>query len=177
MRSGEQTNFKHRRNRVETEEGYYYWESGSMSWTGDIRSREFFSSRLILNQKGTMNKQNCWEATRCGREPSGSKSGEQGICPASEARAVDGLNNGKNGGRACWAIPGTLCGGEVWRYETQKWGECRRCSFFWKVHREAGASYAGAGDIMEKKLQAENLSRITRSGNPLQCNLPLARSS
>lgn len=97
-----------------------------------------------------MNKKNCWEATNCGRQRGGSRVDELGICPASVEAAVNGLNDGKNGGRVCWAISGTLCGGKVQYYETQKWGNCRRCAFFWKVHREEGANYSGVNQIMEK---------------------------
>jgi hypothetical protein len=99
-----------------------------------------------------MLKKNCWEATNCGRETGGKNVDELGICPASRETAVDGLNDGKNGGRVCWAVPGTLCDGEVQYFETQKWGKCRRCAFFWKVHREERANYAGVARIMERLL-------------------------
>jgi hypothetical protein len=101
-----------------------------------------------------MTAKNCWEATSCGREPGGRKVGELGICPASLEKSVNGCNGGTNGGRACWAIPGTFCGGEIQHFETQKWGSCRRCSFFWQVQREEGPNYTGVGLIMERLLHA-----------------------
>ena len=58
-------------------------------------------------------KQNCWEIKNCGREPNGEKFKELGSCPASIDTSLDGLNEGKNGGRICWAISGTFCGGDV----------------------------------------------------------------
>jgi hypothetical protein len=97
-----------------------------------------------------MKKVNCWEATNCGRQAGGSKIDDLGICPASEETAVNGMNNGINGGRVCWALTGTLCGGKVQYFETQKWSDCRRCTFFWKVHWEEGAGYSSVGDIMER---------------------------
>jgi hypothetical protein len=51
-----------------------------------------------------MNKQNCWEYKKCGREPNGLKALELGICPASTEKKIDKVNSGKNGGRACWAL-------------------------------------------------------------------------
>ena len=58
-------------------------------------------------------KLNCWEHKRCGRELGGINSKELGICPATVEPRLNGVNSGKNGGRACWAVAGTLCGGKV----------------------------------------------------------------
>ncbi len=58
-------------------------------------------------------KQNCWEMKKCGREPGGVKTPELGLCPASTDKTADGLNGGKNGGRICWAVTGTFCGGKI----------------------------------------------------------------
>jgi hypothetical protein len=111
-----------------------------------------------------MLKKNCWEATNCGRKAGGRKAAESGICPASLETAVDGLNDGKNGGRVCWAIPGTLCDGEIQYFETQKWGKCRRCTFFWKVHREERANYAGVACIMERLILRFRLAKRAGTG-------------
>ena len=51
-----------------------------------------------------MSKQNCWEFKKCGREPGGVKTAELGVCPAATTEKANGLNSGRNGGRACWAI-------------------------------------------------------------------------
>jgi len=97
-----------------------------------------------------MQKINCWEAKKCGRQVGGAHVAELGVCPASMHTALDGFNGGKNGGRACWAVTGTLCNGKVEYYESKKWVQCRRCAFFWQVHREEGKNYAGGDEIMEK---------------------------
>lgn len=57
-------------------------------------------------------KLNCWEYIQCGREPQGTKTGESGICPAAEDSSFDGINSGKQAGRICWAVAGTLCKGK-----------------------------------------------------------------
>ena len=60
-----------------------------------------------------MTKLNCREVKKCGREPGGSKTAELGICPAAITINYNGIHEGKNGGRSCWVIAGTLCGGQV----------------------------------------------------------------
>jgi hypothetical protein len=50
-------------------------------------------------------KSNCWEVIRCGREPGGANENNLGVCPVSTEARLDGVNHGKNGGRACWGVP------------------------------------------------------------------------
>jgi len=47
---------------------------------------------------------NCWEFKKCGREPNGSNVYENGVCPVATDSRLDGVHNGKNGGRCCWLI-------------------------------------------------------------------------
>jgi len=95
-------------------------------------------------------KQNCWEFKKCGREPGGSKAKDLGVCPASTEARLDGMNDGKNGGRACWALTGTLCGGQVQGTFAAKVGNCLKCEFYQKVGQEEGANQEGAKDILAK---------------------------
>lgn len=67
---------------------------------------------------------NCWEWKKCGREPDGAKASELGICPATVERRTDGANHGKNGGRCCWVIAGTLCKGEKQGVFARKLANC-----------------------------------------------------
>ena len=83
-------------------------------------------------------KQNCWEVKKCGREPGGSKVGELGVCPAPTTAAHNGTNSGKNGGRFCWAIAGTLCGGKKQGTFAEKRLSCLSCEFFNSVKTEEG---------------------------------------
>lgn len=83
-------------------------------------------------------KQNCWEFKGCGREPGGSKVSELGVCPAVTDTSSNGLNNGKNGGRICWAVTGTFCGGKVQGAFAQKQLSCMNCDFFKKAKAEEG---------------------------------------
>jgi hypothetical protein len=81
---------------------------------------------------------NCWEIKRCGRELGGSKVKELGVCPAASDSSCDGLNNGKNAGRICWAVAGTLCSGKVQGDYAQKSVSCMTCEVFKRVKDEEG---------------------------------------
>jgi len=81
-------------------------------------------------------KQNCWEFMRCGREPGGKKVKELGVCPAAIDSSANGINSGKNAGRICWAITGTLCGGKVQGTFAEKRFSCMCCDFFKKIKEE-----------------------------------------
>ena len=97
-----------------------------------------------------MRKLNCWEFTKCGRQAGGSKVSELGICPASTEKKLDGVNFGINGGRACWAIAGTLCGGEIQGTFASKLYNCLECDFYQLVRKEEGAGFKGGGEIIKK---------------------------
>ena len=86
-------------------------------------------------------KKNCWEIKKCGREPGGAKSSEMGICPAAEDSSCDGINSGKNGGRICWAVAGTFCGGKVQGDFAQKQVSCMTCEVFTSVKSEEGSNF------------------------------------
>ncbi|MBI4651973.1 hypothetical protein HY745_11975 [Candidatus Desantisbacteria bacterium] len=86
-------------------------------------------------------KQNCWEIKKCGREKSGIKAHLLGICPAASEVSSDGLNSGKNGGRLCWVIAGTLCDGIVQGSFAEKRLTCMTCEVFSKVKNEEGNNF------------------------------------
>ena len=93
---------------------------------------------------------NCWQVKNCGREPGGAKAAELGVCPAAAETALNGTNGGKNGGRACWAIAGTLCGGKVQGSYAAKTANCMQCEFFKRVRSEQGATFERAADILAR---------------------------
>ena len=66
---------------------------------------------------------NCWEIKNCGRIPGGDKVKEFGICPAYP-----------NGGKICWKIAGTFCGGKVQGFAAQKLESCTKCEFYKKLN-------------------------------------------
>ena len=83
-------------------------------------------------------KRNCWECMKCGRNPGGSKVHRLGACPATTDGRYDGINGGRNGGRCCWAIVGTLCDGDIQGTFAHKFEDCLKCPFYLEVERQEG---------------------------------------
>jgi len=79
---------------------------------------------------------NCWEWKKCGREPGGANAEGDGCVVARERRA-DGINNGSNGGRYCWAIRDANA-------ETpfkNKLCFCLQCDFLAAVQEQEGVDF------------------------------------
>ncbi len=87
---------------------------------------------------------------KCGRELHGEKVSKSGICPAATEIRANGINEGKNAGRACWAVAGTFCRGTVRGTFALKLGDCGRCKFYKLVIEEEGAEYQTSENILEK---------------------------
>ncbi|MBI4788411.1 MAG: hypothetical protein HY782_15375 [Chloroflexi bacterium] len=84
-----------------------------------------------------MEKVNCWEFKKCGREPGGVKADQLGTCAAAIETRTHGVNGGTNGGRVCWAVTGTLCGGKVQGTFARKLANCLMdCEFFKSALKE-----------------------------------------
>jgi hypothetical protein len=86
-------------------------------------------------------KQNCWEFQKCGREPGGENVADRGICHASTEEKLDGIHGGKNAGRTCWAVAGTMCDGVPQGTFAKKIGICNNCDFYRKVRTEEGENH------------------------------------
>ncbi len=101
-----------------------------------------------------MKRNNCWEVKKCGRQPGGSNAEELGICPSTLPNEYDGVNKGNHGGRFCWAIAGTLCGGKVQGTYAMKFTGCLNCEFLKQVNEDEGRDFVlnppkskGKGDL------------------------------
>jgi DNA-binding XRE family transcriptional regulator len=81
---------------------------------------------------------NCWQVRQCNRQPGGEAAAVYGICPAATETRADGVNRGTNGGRICWAIPGTPCGFDLPGGPARKVISCLGCGFFRQVYAEEG---------------------------------------
>ena len=86
-------------------------------------------------------RQNCWQVKACGWEAGGKNSKNMEVCPATTSEQFDGMNGGKNGGRICWAVAGTLCGGEIKGTCAQNRASCLNCEFFLRVKQEEGSDF------------------------------------
>ncbi|MEW6355673.1 MAG: GAF domain-containing sensor histidine kinase [Planctomycetota bacterium] len=100
-------------------------------------------------------KKNCWEYKGCGRGPGGGKS-----CSAGSTTACDGINSGRNAGRICWSIAGTLSGAPSDCRFAQGQITCLDCDFYQLVAQEEGGAFqhvllgreAASREELQKKL-------------------------
>ncbi|MEJ2033463.1 MAG: hypothetical protein P8Y63_10585 [Deltaproteobacteria bacterium] len=60
------------------------------------------------------------------------------------------MHGGQNGGRVCWAVSGTFCGGRVQGTFAQKIGNCLRCKFFESIHEEEGGGLLSVKEIRQQ---------------------------
>jgi len=102
-----------------------------------------------------MKRRNCWEFKKCGREPGGDKANELGVCPAALSSLVDGVHHGKNAGRTCWVVAGTMCSGEVKGSFAQKYKDCALCDFYEAVKAEEGEGFLLTIDLLRIYANAE----------------------
>src|SRR5574341_1561549 len=102
----------------------------------------------------SMAKVNCWESKKCGRILGGEHAKDLGICPAYKEARLDTVHGGRNAGRACWVVAGTLCGGAEQGTFAKKYHNCEKCDFYQTVKNEEGAHF---------QLSVLLLSKIKRS--------------
>ncbi len=103
-----------------------------------------------------MRKMNCWEFTKCGRQPGGSHERDLGICPAAVEEKLNGVHGGTNAGRGCWVMAGTMCGGRVQGTFAKKFRNCEACDFYKAVKKEEGASYNFSIVLLNRLKKFEN---------------------
>ncbi len=96
-----------------------------------------------------MSRMNCWEFFECGREKGGKNEKEFGTCPAADNTDLNGINDGTNGGRACWAIAGTYCRNEIQGTYAQKLGDCLKCDFHTFVRQQQRTAYVRTRQILD----------------------------
>ena len=75
---------------------------------------------------------------KCGRALNGKKVKELGVCPVATHPYADGINEGINGGRICWAIVGSY---SLYNLKCPGPGQshlCFECDFHRKVLEEEG---------------------------------------
>lgn len=113
-------------------------------------------------------KKNCWEHKKCGREPGGRNAAALGICPATTDPRLHGVHGGKNGGRACWMIAGTLCGGKIQGTFGMKYKTCEQCDFYQNTRAEERSEFKLSALLLNKMKPAPVpavqafVSRVTR---------------
>lgn len=95
-------------------------------------------------------KKNCWESKRCGREVNGQHVRDLGVCPAATEERLDGVHGGRNAGRSCWVVAGTLCKGETQGMFAVKFGACESCEFYLSVREEEFPQFQFSSTLLNK---------------------------
>jgi hypothetical protein len=95
-----------------------------------------------------MEKLNCWEYKKCGRQPGGPH--ERGLCPATTAKRLDGAHGGTNAGRACWVVGETLCNDQVQESFSKKYDSCVECDFYKTVKEEESSLFQLSASLFLK---------------------------
>jgi diguanylate cyclase len=108
---------------------------------------------------GRKKKINCWEFNKCGNKANDDIFAEPRICPASTEFCTDSVNDGKNGGRACWAIAGTFCGSEIEGVNACKMSNCMDCDFYKLVQKEEGNDFVTGFELTERIMYKEQFTR------------------
>jgi CRP-like cAMP-binding protein len=85
-------------------------------------------------------KLNCWEFKKCERQPGGKNVEDLGVCPAADDSSFNGINDGQNAGRICWAVAGTCCEGKVQGTFAEKRRSCVSCDFYKHVQQQGETS-------------------------------------
>ncbi len=88
-----------------------------------------------------MEKLNCWEIKKCGREMRGENTSRHGVCPASTCTSKNGINGGTNAGRSCWSADGTICCRKTQGTYSSKLESCVGCEVFLLITHEEGLDY------------------------------------
>ena len=92
-------------------------------------------------KRNIMQRKNCWEVKKCGRQPGGENAEKCGVCPAAIPSEYDGTNKGTCSGRFCWFVAGTICEGKIQGSYAQKLMDCINCEFLIQVNEDEGSDF------------------------------------
>jgi len=90
-------------------------------------------------------KKNCWEVKSC--ERCTTLLGDE-ACPVCKESKLHGIHGGTNGGRACWTIPHTKCGGKTQGTFSNKMSNCMECNFYKMVKDEENGAFKLSATIL-----------------------------
>lgn len=93
-------------------------------------------------------KKNCWEFKNCQQLQDPAHQNSAGLCPAFLEAKLDGVHGGKNGGRSCWAVAGTMCNGDLEGSYYQKKKNCTECEFYQSVMAEEGEEFTSSDKLI-----------------------------
>jgi len=97
-----------------------------------------------------MGKLNCWEFKECGREPGGCQAEASGVCRTTTAKGLNGIHDGQNAGRCCWALAiKGFCAANCEAPLGERLKICVACPFHKRVRREEGKNFLCVRDLLE----------------------------
>jgi hypothetical protein len=105
---------------------------------------------LNYNDMKKKRKLNCWDFKNCGRRVGGHLAKKIGTCPAATEKKLHGIHGGKNAGRACWAVAGTMCEGKAEGTYAKSFTGCRLCDFYKAVKEEEGEHFVKSRELRKK---------------------------
>lgn len=114
--------------------------------------RDIMEWSVVLAHKGRDTsplKLNCWDFFHCDKQAAGIDEKHAHVCPACLEAKLNGIHGGKNGGRACWVVKGTKCGGRITRTFIPKFIICRLCEFRRIVINEESSDFIVSDDFMK----------------------------
>jgi hypothetical protein len=97
-----------------------------------------------------MPKLNCWELKKCKRIDKDELRDDDdlGVCRVYTEKFLDGLNDGKNGGRICWIIDSALCDEKLTTgFIINRNFNCQNCEFYKLVREEQGEKFKESVDV------------------------------
>jgi chromosome segregation ATPase len=117
------------------------WCAEELSKMSETLKQSLTNIRTDDANHANLERKNCWEILNCQRQAGGAKANELGICPAASETQYQNSNGGKNAGRYCWKVAGTLCGGKQQGAHASKLKKCLSCDFYLKVRDEEGEEF------------------------------------
>ena len=103
----------------------------------------------MLHKQHSAENRNCWEINKCGRQSGGERVADYGVCPAATEKRLDGVHGGKNAGRSCWVVAGTLCGrGTIDGTLAQEHGNCGICDIYQSIREEEKENFQWAFNLL-----------------------------
>jgi len=102
-----------------------------------LRSQDLLAS---LEATST-DKINCWEFHGCDVEPISDYVIDFRVCAATWTEEMHGVHGGKNAGRACWAVVGSMCGLHNSDRTCMHAATCEECDFYKLVREEEGDAF------------------------------------
>jgi hypothetical protein len=108
-----------------------------------------------------MGKINCWEYIGCKKEKIVDDSFKEYCCVPFE-KNLDGILNGKSGGRVCWGLIGTCCKHFRQKSLTEKLKICSDCKFYMYLKDDEEDFRQKKKQVMKKLMKRNQNYKISK---------------